>query len=82
MLETFQRALLFIDNVHRKDWKESVVDVLKGEKVMPITMEQWIEELKEKGRAEGREQGIERGIERGIEQGIKRGREQGEAKAT
>ena len=53
LLEIFQRMVLFIDNVHRNDRKESIIDVLKGEDIMPIVMEQWIEELKERGRKEG-----------------------------
>lgn len=53
LLEIFQQMVLFIDNVHRNDWKESIIDVLKGEDIMPIVMEQWIEELKERGRKEG-----------------------------
>ena len=36
---------------------------------MPITMEQWIDELKEKGRKEGREEGMEKGMEKGMEEG-------------
>ena len=67
LLEIFQRVALFIDNVHYSDWEESIVDVLKGEDIMPITMEQWIENLKEKGRREGREQGMEKGMEKGME---------------
>ena len=65
LLEIFQRMILFIDNVHRNDWEESIIDILKGEDIMPITMEQWIEELKEKGRKEGREEGMEKGMEKG-----------------
>ncbi len=69
LLEIFQRMVLFIDNVHRNDWEESIIDILKGEDIMPITMEQWIEELKEKGRKEGREEGMEKGMEKGMEEG-------------
>ena len=65
LLEIFQRMVLFIDNVHRNDWKESIIDVLKGEDIMPIVMEQWIEERKERGRKEGRAEGREKGREEG-----------------
>ena len=74
LLEIFQRMILFIDNVYRTDWNESIIDVLKGENIMPITMEQWIEEVKERGRKEGREEGREKGMEEGMEKGMEKGR--------
>ncbi|RRD95876.1 Rpn family recombination-promoting nuclease/putative transposase [Clostridiales bacterium COT073_COT-073] len=79
LIEIFRRAVLFVDYVKRNEWEESIVEVLKGEEIMPNVIELWEEQLMEKGRVEGRAEGRAEGEAVGIEKGRVEGRAEGRA---
>ena len=54
----------------------------KGDRFMPLILEEKRDPLYQKGMSIGIERGIERGIEQGIEQGVKKGKRNGKLESA